>query len=165
MDDPDVAVFVWVGAEVILVVVAIDAPVLGDGFELVGAAITIGVGELGDLGTLGEVEGAVFVKHAEGLMKAAGEEGPFDFGEVFFVSAFADPDVTASRGDSDLFTGHDGNATELEDFTFGSGDFFAKVVFGLLWVGERGGNEGGGEKEVFHGLKMYGEIAGLFPSV
>jgi len=127
MNDPNVALFVRVGAEVVFVIVAIDAPVLGDGFELISAAIAIAVGELGDFRTLGEVEGTVFVEHAEGLVQATGEEGPFDLGEVFFVSAFADPNVTTAGGDGDFFIRHDGDAAEFENFALGGGDFFAKI--------------------------------------
>ena len=147
VDDPDVVVFVGIGAEVVFVVVAIDAPVLGDGFEAVGAAVTIGIGQLGDLGAGGGVEGAVLVKHAKGFVKAAGEEGPLDLREVFFVGAFADPDVPASGGDGDFFVGHDGDGAEFEDFTLGGGDFFAEVEFGLTLICDGSGHEEPGKEK------------------
>ena len=145
MDDPDIAFLVRIGAEIVFVVVSIDPPVLRDGFEAIGPPVAIGVGEFGDFGSGGGVEGTVAVEHAKGFVKSAGEKGPLHLGEVLIVGTLANPDVAASGGDGYFFVRHDGDGTEFEDFALGGGDFLAKVEFSLALVGDGGGNEKAGK--------------------
>ncbi len=67
-DNPEVPVLVELGAEAVLVVVAVDLPAVVDDFEDVGRAVAVGVLEPRDVAPLGDVEPAVFLRQAERLL-------------------------------------------------------------------------------------------------
>ena len=129
--DPDVAVLIGIGAEGVLMVVAVDAPLRADRVEGVGLAVAVGVGQAGVLRTLGEEERLILVEHAERLVQVGGELGPLDLGDVVLVGAFADPDVAAAGRDGDLLAGHQGDRGDLDDLAGRGRDLDAVVVLRL----------------------------------
>ncbi len=139
--NPDVAVPVGIGAEGVLVVVALDSPWRRDGAKLIGAAVAIGVAHFGDIGPLREVEPAVAVGHAEGLMQSGGEPGPLDLADVS-ECAVADPDVTAAGAEGDLVLVDDGDRGAFHDLAWREGNLLALVKVGH---GRGGRGEHGGE--------------------
>ena len=54
MNDPNIPVFVGVRAEIILVVVTIDSPVMSYGLEIVRSTVTVRICEFCNFGALGD---------------------------------------------------------------------------------------------------------------
>ena len=64
MDNPDITVLIWIGAEVVFMVVTINAPTVVDGEVAISDTILICVSKLSDFRARGGIEGAVFVEEA-----------------------------------------------------------------------------------------------------
>jgi len=116
--DVEVPVFVADRAGDELVVVAREAPAVGDGLEGVGLAVAVGVGDAGELGDLCDVEGAGLLggPDAHGGLQAVGETLPALGLGVERV------DVAAAESGVEFLIRTEGDGGDFRLDAFGAGD-------------------------------------------
>jgi hypothetical protein len=119
--DAEIAVGPEHGAEGVFVVAAGDGE-FRDGFKHVGAPVTVGIGEAGELLALGDVEAALRCRdNSERFVEAFGEKGVARLG-VGVVGAVDPPDFAAAGGNEQASRRHSDDTADLEHDGVGHGE-------------------------------------------
>ena len=145
--EPEVPVPVDPGAVGVFVVVAGEAPVVGDGEVLVDHAVTVQIPEPGQLAPLGQIKGVAMADQAQGLVERLGDPAKSEPFGRFLVGALDQPDLSPSDGCRNLAIRQEFQAADLEGDRFRDGEGDDAIVVLFLRAHARGEPQHDREKE------------------